>query len=109
MYSLNTERTGNTLIASPAGRIDGDNAMDFKAALEEHIQPGDSVILDLKDLAYMSSAGLRVLAILASKSAKTPFGLCLCAAAENVDYVLRTSGFDKLITIHETMQDATAS
>ena len=107
MYNLNAERKDAVLIASPQGRLDGDNAMEFKAALEEFIIPNDKVILDLKDISYMSSAGLRILAMLSSESKRTGYAISICSPTPPVEYVLRTSGFYKIITVHPTMEEAT--
>ena len=107
MYNLNVERRDAVLIASPQGRLDGDNARDFKAALDEFIIPNDKVILNLQDISYMSSAGLRILAMLSLESKKTGYAISTCSPTPAVDYVLRTSGFYNIITVHPTMEDAT--
>ena len=60
--AVNSDRQNGTLIARADGRIDGANAREFQVALESAIDPTDSnVILDLENLSYISSAGLRVI------------------------------------------------
>ena len=63
---IQQERRGNTLIAMTEGRVDGTNARDFQVALEGAIDGSETaVILDLEKLSYISSAGLRVILLMA--------------------------------------------
>ena len=57
-----SDRIDNILILKPGGRVDGQNALEFQAAIDSAIDAtNDSVILELSDLSYISSAGLRVI------------------------------------------------
>ena len=109
MITVSAQRKDNTLIASPEGRLDGDNANEFLEMMEESILPGDRVILNLENLSYISSAGLRILAILATQAGKKQYRFCICAPSEPVDYVLRMSGFQKILTIHPDLETAEAA
>lgn len=61
-------RRDGILIASPAGRVDSANSRGFREALEAGIPSGERVLLpDLGQLTYMSSAGLRVLLMVARR------------------------------------------
>ena len=104
-----TEQTNDALILMPGGRIDGQNALDFQASIDKAIG-GSSVpvILELSNLSYISSAGLRVILLLAKtlKSRNVHFSMCSIAPA--VKDVFEISGFGNLIAIHDTRESALA-
>ena len=55
-------RNGNELTVLPVGRIDTNTAPVLEQEMAKHVDAGiNSIIFDLKDINYISSAGLRVL------------------------------------------------
>lgn len=87
-------------VYAPRGRIDGSNAAAAEGELLALLErAGPSVVIDLSELDYVSSAGLRVL-LIAAKAAKASGGQAVLAGARSgVAEVLRMSGFDKIMTI----------
>ena len=60
--TIQGEKKSGTLIAKAAGRIDGSNAREFQDALDTFLEGEISAfILDMENLTYISSAGLRVI------------------------------------------------
>ena len=57
--SMKIIRNNNTL--KLVGRIDAENAPQFEAEIDSVIDNADSLELDMNDLEYISSAGLRVI------------------------------------------------
>ena len=107
--SLNVkeDRAGQVLVLSPEGRLDSINAGEFQALVMGHIDGGEKcVIVDLSNLDYISSAGVRA-AQLASRALKESGGqFMLCAMSESIRRVFNISGFDRIIDIAGTLQDA---
>ena len=104
------ERADKALILKPGGRIDGQNALDFQSAIDTTI--GDSnlaVVLDLSDLDYISSAGLRVILLLTKTLRSRNVQFSMCAISEAVKEVFEISGFGKIIATHASREDALAS
>ena len=65
---INQETAGSAMILAPAGRIDSSNARQFEEAVVKALEGGpNQVLLDLGQLAYISSAGLRVILLAAQK------------------------------------------
>ena len=69
--TIEGERSSGTLIAKASGRIDGSNAREFQDALETFLEgEASSLVLDLENLSYISSAGLRVILLVSKKLQK---------------------------------------
>jgi anti-anti-sigma regulatory factor len=83
---VNTEEHGEVLIHRVSGRIDTGTAAEAERKLTAEVRLGRRVLLDLMQVTYVSSAGLRVVL----------FGL-----QPTVREVFAMSGFDKVVTIHD--------
>ena len=107
---LNTSRERGVLIIDVAGRIDGNNARAFDASLEGVISADDrSVLVDCKDLSYISSAGLRSILIVAKALWARDGKFALCALSSPIADIMTTVGFEKIIPIHASRADMLAS
>ncbi len=101
------ERSGDTLVVNASGRVDGSNASDFLDSLQGTFDPGDQrIILNLSSLEYISSAGLRVLLMAAQNLDKQEKSLSVCSMTEAVGDVFRISGFDQIIDVFPSVEDA---
>ena len=106
------KRLADTLVLSPAGRIDHATADGFKTALAPSLEAcaagRDCVVIDLASVEYISSVGLRVL-MLASKQAKTQGGaLGVCALQPVVREIFEISRFHLVLQVFPTLRDALA-
>ena len=104
---INAERAGGTVIAKADGRIDSSNSREFHTELEAVIADSDAaVVLDFEDVAYISSAGMRVILLTAKSLQKSRIKLALCSMDDSIREVFKISGFDKIIEIHESQAEA---
>ena len=90
---------GDRLIIAPAGSIDTVSTPEFQQAVITGLQKNDKLSIDLKDVTYVSSAGLRAF-LLGQRSAdakKADFEIL--NANEMVMEVFNLSGFNKLLKI----------
>lgn len=97
----------DALVLQPLGRIDGGTAGSFETASLALIEAKTAhVVIDMSDVDYLSSAGLRSLLIIA-KRVKSEGGVAsLCGLAGNVAEVIAMSGFD---SIYRVFPDAGAA
>lgn len=103
-------RRAGVLIASPAGRVDSANSLEFREALESGIPSAErALLLDLEQLSYMSSAGLRVLLMVARRFQGPDNAIGVCSLSAALRSVMSLSGFDKIMPVFETMDDALKS
>lgn len=84
-----------------SGRMDAVTTVEFDAATQAALNEGHThILVDMKDLIYISSAGLRSLLSLA-KTAKAQQGrLCFCSLQPMVAEVFHISGFDRMLSVH---------
>ena len=107
---ISTERKGEVLVAQTGDRVDGANAHEFQDALQGVIEDSDrAVILDMERLTYISSAGLRVILLIARTLQRQDASLVVCSLSGPVREVFGISGFDKIIQTHDTQEQAIAA
>jgi anti-anti-sigma factor len=84
----------------PKGQLDSSTAAAHERSIQGLLAGGaSSVAIDLSEVDFLSSAGLRVL-LAAAKAAQTKGGkIVLISPKPAVLDVLKVSGFDKLIEI----------
>ena len=97
------ERKNGVLIAALVGRVDGGNAAEFQHLLEASITPEDqALILDLEQLSFISSAGLRVGLIIARRLNELGQQFGICTLPAHVRGVITISGLAQLISVYES-------
>ncbi len=89
---------GSQLTVALEGRLDTVTAPELDADLKTSLEGVDSLIMDLTELAYISSAGLRVL-LSAHKAMSGKGGMKVVHANEIVREVLEVTGFADILNI----------
>ena len=89
-------KDGATLTVNPEGRLDTVTAPEFESFLNEHIVGIDKLIINCEKLAYVSSAGLRVLL---SMQKKLGASMKLTNVCELVMEVFEMTGFAEILSI----------
>ena len=83
---------------SLAGRLDTLTAPELDAAIKEIVPDLDELILDLTELEYVSSAGLRVL-LTAQKTMNAQGKMTVKNVNETVAEIFDVTGFSDILTI----------
>lgn len=96
---ITKENSQNELTLSVAGRIDTITSKELDGEIASEMGTFNSMVMDLSDLTYISSAGLRILIATQKKlkASNTPF--VIKNVNEPVGEILRMSGIDKILTI----------
>lgn len=104
---IDEERIADALVLHAAGRIDGSTAPAFERALLDRLsaRPGRMVV-DLADVEYISSAGLRAILLAAKRGKALGCALALCRLREPVREVFDVSGFGNVVAIHTSLEEA---
>ncbi|HNA89023.1 MAG TPA: STAS domain-containing protein [Anaerolineales bacterium] len=105
---LNDEKE-NAFIVTASGRIDSETAPAFDAELVRAIEINSNLVIDLKGVDYMSSAGLRAVTK-ASQSAQKAGGIVkLASVPQEIMSVMYTVGLDQKISCFATVDEAMSS
>ncbi len=101
---------GNAVIFSIHGSLDSTTSPAFEHHLVERMDAGSNkLILDFADLDYISSAGLRVLLMIARRLKVDESGLAICCLRKQVYDVLEISGFLPILTVVDSVDTAIAA
>jgi anti-anti-sigma factor len=101
---------GGITVVALAGRLDNSSVESTERKLLELIERDTrSLVLDLSGLAYIRSAGLHVLFVIARKLKTQKGDLVLCAVQRYVKEVFEISGFSTIFPFCETHELALAS
>ena len=91
------------------GRIDTQGAVDMDLALQAAVSGGKhKMVLDMAEVRYISSAGLRTMADVLTRNKEEGGDLKLVALNRKVLRVLRIIGFDRFFSIYDTLEQAVA-
>jgi anti-anti-sigma factor len=91
------------------GRLDATNASDAEKQIDNYLnelRKDINIAVDLTELEYISSAGLRVLLVITKNRKKNNSDLCLFGLNENVMEIFKISGFDTIFNIAENETEA---
>jgi anti-anti-sigma factor len=93
-----------------SGRIDAAAVASVQKLVRQAATTGTGeVIVDLSDVTFISSSGLRVLLLLARELRKDGGDIRLCAARPQVAEVFHLTGFDRIFELYPTREAAGAS
>jgi anti-sigma B factor antagonist len=101
------KRQNGVIVLVPKGRLDSNTSDDFEKRLLGLVGAGEtSVVIDFKDLDYISSAGLRVLLKAAKELKKKNGQIAFCAVKDYIREIFELSGFVSFFPIHPTLEDS---
>jgi anti-anti-sigma factor len=98
-FKVSSRVAGDVVSMTLVGELDAASAGVFKSEIDKAVgQSPRSLVLELKDLTFMASAGLRVL-IYAKQKLGSSVSLYAVAPQEGIVTTLRMTGFDKSVYI----------
>ena len=104
---LTTRKEKGAVIVSVNGRIDAVTSPDLEKFLSEVAAADENIlILNLNEVDYISSAGLRVILIVAKQLKIKQGELILAGLQDVVKEVVESSGLDSFLKVFDTAQDA---
>ena len=96
--TINKSVTGTTLTVEVEGRLDTMTAPELERVLKDSLQGITELIFDFDGLAYVSSAGLRVL-LSAQKIMNKQGSMVIRNVCEMVMEVFEVTGFSDILTV----------
>ena len=104
---ISVKTTNEVKVLTFEGRLDTQTSPDAQQQLTRLIEEGETKILvNLEKIDYISSAGLRVLLVVAKQLKTTDGELRICSLNEVVKEVFDISGFDMILPISASESEA---
>lgn len=101
------EQRGAVEVLAPVGRLDTDSSSDLELAIHDMLGAGAKhFVIDLSQIGYVSSAGLRVLLMLAKQLDGGKGSLRLAGLNPQVKQVFDIAGFSKLFQLFPSREAA---
>ena len=98
MLNINKKKEGSKLTVAVEGRLDTTTAPELEASLKEDIEGGEELVIDLANLEYISSAGLRVL-LAAQKIMMKQGKMVVTNPNDVISEIFEVTGFRDILTI----------
>lgn len=96
---IELQRDGSSLVIKLDGRLDTSTAPQLREIVEKELQDVTDLQIDMEQLKYVSSAGLRVLFSAFKKMKARQGSMSVCHVGEDVMEVFEITGFNDILNI----------
>lgn len=103
------ETVDDVTVVTLAGRLDSTTSRQVRDDVMPHAEQTTSILLDMRQVRYMSSAGLRMLLSLHRTVDARGGSVVLVGLAETLQEVMSITGFLGFFTISDTREDGMAT
>ncbi|MGH9065853.1 MAG: STAS domain-containing protein [Acidimicrobiales bacterium] len=107
MFKITLESIDGRLVCQPEGDLDAAHAASLRASFGALAQP-TAVVIDLTGVPFLDSAGLGALVGGVRRIREAGGSVTVCAGRRSIARVLRTVGFDRVVTLVDTLGEALA-
>jgi anti-anti-sigma factor len=107
LLSVDTEELPEGIVFHVSGEVDLGNADSLKGAIQPAVDNSRNVILDVSHLRYIDSAGLYILLRANEELRRNKCQLVVVGASPVIARVMLISGFDGLMPLVFTLEEAT--
>ncbi len=98
MLKIDKKNSNGKLVVALSGKLDTITAPDFESGVIGDLKAGMKVTIDMKDLLYVSSAGLREL-LMAKKAVGADGSVKLTNVSSEIQDVLEITGFSNILDV----------
>ena len=99
MLNLKAEKDGNEVVIFIEGKMDTNTSPQVTEEVSRHLGTVDKMILDLENLNYISSAGLRVFVVADQEMMANGGELNVRNVSRDIMDIFEMTGFDSMLTI----------
>ena len=105
-FGIQVVRNGAATRIAPAGELDIATTPALEQAISEATgEPGAALVLDLRELTFMDSTGLRTLAQTNARAEDEGFTLEIVRGSSQIERVLKISGLGALLPLVDAPPD----
>jgi len=110
MIDITSRDEGDIKVVVIEGKLNTGASPDAEAFINDLIDDGvTKILLNLEDLDFISSTGLRVILATGKKLSEMGGKLVLCSPNHTVSDVFRMSGFNQMFSVLDAEEDALKS
>jgi anti-sigma B factor antagonist len=109
MMDIAISKIAETTVVNLQGDIDASSALGVQEKVLPLAEPGSKILLELTQVAYMSSAGLRMLLSLYRQVTAKEGKLVLVGVAEEIKDTMEVTGFLNFFTTCDTLDSGMAA
>jgi anti-anti-sigma factor len=107
MMEIETRKQENATVVSVTGKMDAVSSPELEKELSQLMAEGEkNFVVDLAELDYISSAGLRIILATAKRLKEKEGKILLASLKDMVKEVFEISGFSAIIPIYESVDSA---
>jgi anti-sigma B factor antagonist len=106
---LSKATTKGWQVIKVSGQIDSKTVTDLKNYLDSNIAEGAPMGLDVTEVPFMSSAGLRTLLTLHRKTEQMGISLAIIGLKSEIADTMKVTGFYQYFTIYSDLQSLPAA
>ena len=105
---INVKSQPEATVVKLVGDIDGSTAPAAQQAIMPLIQPGCKIVLDMTEVPFMSSAGLRMLLVVYRQSAASGH-VVLVGLSDEIKETMEMTGFLEFFQLADTIDEGIAA
>ena len=104
---INEDRKADAVVLALSGKLDATTAKAFENKIFSVIDSGaQRLVIDLSQLDYVSSSGLRVFLLAAKRLQPTNGKVSLCGLQDHIRQVFDLAGFSSILSIYGSRDEA---
>jgi anti-sigma B factor antagonist len=103
---VDVRNDGTVVVVEPVGDIDGKTAPDFQNKVLALIQPQSCVVLNLGQVPFMSSAGLRSMLLIYREAKAKGARVVLTQINKDIRNSMSATGFLSFFVVRDSVQAA---
>ena len=108
MLEIQVESPGEYTLCRPVGELDAYTVGQFREKLSELGEQG-RLLIDLSEVPFMDSAGLGALIGGIRRARESGGDVAVVCSRPTLTRLLHTTGFDRIVSVTETVDDAAAA
>lgn len=107
MLEIEVDTTDAYTLCRPVGELDAYTVNDFREALGQ-VATAPRLLIDLSNVPFMDSAGLGALIGGIRRTRENGGEVAVACGRPTLTRLLHTTGFDRIVPVEETVDDAAA-
>jgi anti-sigma B factor antagonist len=107
--NINSKKLGRVMVVEIAGSIDGKTAPEALRQISPLLHASSKILLDMSQVKYMSSAGVRMLLTIYRQMASNDGRVALVGMYEQIQDTLSVTGFLSHFTTYQTVDEGLAA